>query len=190
MIVKAIGIAIKLTFDGSNQNVYFQTWIFTMVGISCIITSLNHLNMALDTLNTTVVSPIYYALFALFTILAGAIMFKDYLGQSMSSIASELCGFIIVLSGTTVSHYTRIPDPPVNTDVYSPLSPKLYQHYKHNEEHFWRIQQQHKNQMQNLFDEGLYFVFLLKDQEWNLWCRTVCSVGTGNSVAVAELRRR
>ncbi|XP_050915031.1 uncharacterized protein LOC127129986 [Lathyrus oleraceus] len=90
--------------------------------------------MALDTLNTTVVSPIYYALFTLFTILAGAIMFKDYSGQSMSSIASELCGFITVLSGTTVLHCTRIPDPPVSTDVYSPLSPKLYQHYKHNEE--------------------------------------------------------
>lgn len=173
MIVKAMGIAIKLTFDGSNQNIYFQTWIFTMVGISCIITSLNHLNMALDTLNTTVVSPIYYALFTLFTILVGAIMFKDYSGQSMSSIASELCGFITVLSGTTVLHCTRIPDPPASIDVYSPLSPKLYQHYKHNEEQFWRIQQQHKNQMQNLFDEGLYSVFLLKDQEWNLWCRVV-----------------
>ncbi|KAI5425649.1 hypothetical protein KIW84_031460 [Lathyrus oleraceus] len=46
---------------------------------------------------------------------------KDYSGQSMSSIASELCGFITVLSGTTVLHCTRIPDPPVSTDVYSPL---------------------------------------------------------------------
>lgn len=63
MSVKAIGIAIKLTFDGSNQFIYFQTWIFTMVSISCIITSLIYLNMALDTFNTTVVSPIYYALF-------------------------------------------------------------------------------------------------------------------------------
>ncbi|KAI5419088.1 hypothetical protein KIW84_043327 [Lathyrus oleraceus] len=141
--------------------------------------------MALDTLNTTVVSPIYYALFTLFTILAGAIMFKDYSGQSMSSIASELCGFITVLSGTTVLHCTRIPDPPVSTDVYSPLSPKLYQHYKHNEEQFWRIQQQHKNQMQNLFDKGLYSVFLLKDQEWNLWCRTV--VVSWNSISTEHV---
>lgn len=45
----------------------------------------NHLNMAWDILNTTVVSPIYFALFTLFTILAGAIMSKDYSGQSMSS---------------------------------------------------------------------------------------------------------
>lgn len=134
MSVKAIGIAIKLTLDGANQFVYFQTWIFTLVAISCIITSLNYLNMALDTFNTAVVSPIYYALFTSFTILASAIMFKDYSGQSISSIASELCGFITVLSGTTVLHSTRVPDPPVSTDVYSPLSPKVSWYIQGNSE--------------------------------------------------------
>jgi multidrug transporter EmrE-like cation transporter len=72
-------------------------------------------NQALDTFNTAVVSPIYYALFTSFTILASAIMFKDYSGQSISSIASELCGFITVLSGTTVLHSTRVPDFPIST---------------------------------------------------------------------------
>jgi hypothetical protein len=51
MSVKAIGIAIKLTLDGANQFVYFQTWIFTMVAVSCIITSLNYLNMVSITLS-------------------------------------------------------------------------------------------------------------------------------------------
>ncbi|XP_016171735.1 probable magnesium transporter NIPA6 isoform X2 [Arachis ipaensis] len=94
MSVKAIGIAIKLTLEGANQLVYYQTWIFLMVAVSCIITQLNYLNM-------------------------------DYSGQSISSIASELCGFITVLSGTVVLHSTREPDPPVSTDLYSPLSPKV-----------------------------------------------------------------
>jgi hypothetical protein len=115
---------------------------------------------ALDTFNTAVVSPIYYAGFTSFTILASAIMFKvllcahahgkrerecvrdpwlcfcvcvcvggggfskehfltlpisslkDYSGQSASSIASELCGFLTVLSGTAVLHSTREPDSP------------------------------------------------------------------------------
>ncbi|RDY00721.1 putative magnesium transporter NIPA6, partial [Mucuna pruriens] len=125
MSIKAIGIAIKLTIEGADQFVHFQAWIFTMVAISCMVTQLNYLNMALDTFNTALVSPIYYALFTSFTILASAIMFKDYSGQSVSSIASELCGFITVLSGTTVLHSTREPDPPVNTDLYSPLSPKV-----------------------------------------------------------------
>ncbi|KAF8023000.1 hypothetical protein BT93_F0495 [Corymbia citriodora subsp. variegata] len=123
--IKAIGIAIKLTLEGTDQIVYFQTWIFAMVAVTCIITQLNYLNMALDIFNTAVVSPIYYAMFTSFTILASAIMFQDYSGQSASSIASELCGFITVLSGTAVLHSTRESDPPPITDLYTPLSPKV-----------------------------------------------------------------
>ncbi|ONK73190.1 uncharacterized protein A4U43_C04F28210 [Asparagus officinalis] len=129
MSIKAVGIAIKLTIEGFNQAGYIQTWVFAMVSVSCIITQLIYLNKALDTFNTAVVSPIYYAMFTSLTILASAIMFKDWSGQSASSIASEICGFITILSGTTVLHSTREPDPPPNTD-YTPLSPKI----------FWRIQ--------------------------------------------------
>ncbi|KAJ6292126.1 hypothetical protein OIU76_024103 [Salix suchowensis] len=116
MSIKAIGIAIKLSLEGTNQAKYFQTWIFAMVAITCIITQLNYLNMALDTFNTAIVSPIYYAGFTSFTILASAIMFKDYSGQSASSIVSELCGFVTVLSGTFILHSTREPDPPTLTE--------------------------------------------------------------------------
>ncbi|XP_010256296.1 PREDICTED: probable magnesium transporter NIPA6 isoform X2 [Nelumbo nucifera] len=130
MSIKAIGIAIKLTIEGTNQAGYFQTWVFAMVAVTCIITQLNYLNMALDTFNTAVVSPIYYAMFTSLTILASAIMFKDWSGQSASNIVSVLCGFITVLSGTAVLHSTREPDAPPVTDLYSPLSPKLS----------WRIQ--------------------------------------------------
>lgn len=44
MSIKAVGIAIKLTIEGTNQAGYFQTWIFAMVAISCIVTQLNYLN--------------------------------------------------------------------------------------------------------------------------------------------------
>ncbi|KAJ6858042.1 magnesium transporter NIPA6 [Populus alba x Populus x berolinensis] len=136
MSIKAIGIAIKLTLEGTNQAKYFQTWIFAMVAITCIITQLNYLNMALDTFNTAVVSPIYYAGFTSFTILASAIMFKDYSGQSASTIASELCGFVTVLSGTFVLHSTREPDPPILTDLYTPLSPKVSWYIQSSGEHW------------------------------------------------------
>ncbi|KAK9732951.1 hypothetical protein RND81_04G033800 [Saponaria officinalis] len=131
MSVKAVGIAIKLTLDGANQFKYFQAWVFGMVSVTCIIIQLNYLNMALDTFNTAVVSPIYYALFTSFTILASAIMFQDYYGQSASDIASELCGFITVLSGTTILHSTRDPDQPI-TDLYTPLSPRVSWHLPSN----------------------------------------------------------
>lgn len=44
---------------------FFFIWLLILV-----------LLQALDTFNTTVVSPIYYAMFTSFTILASAIMFK------------------------------------------------------------------------------------------------------------------
>ncbi|KAJ4963111.1 hypothetical protein NE237_023050 [Protea cynaroides] len=105
--IKATGIAIKLTLEGMNQIAYPQTWFFLAVAVICIITQLNYLNKALDTFNTTVVSPIYYVMFSTLTIIASAIMFKDWSGQNVSSIASELCGFITVLSGTIILHSTK-----------------------------------------------------------------------------------
>ena len=44
MSIKAIGIAIKLTMEGLSQVAHFQTWVFVMVAISCIIVQLNYLN--------------------------------------------------------------------------------------------------------------------------------------------------
>lgn len=137
MSIKAVGIAIELTLEGTNQFKYFQAWVFLMVSVTCIMTQLNYLNMALDTFNTAVVSPIYYALFTSFTILASVIMFKDWSGLSASSIVSELCGFITVLSGTAILHSTREPDPPFITDLYTPLSPKVSWHIQGNGE-IWK----------------------------------------------------
>jgi magnesium transporter len=104
MSIKAVGIAIKLTIEGLNQAGHFQTWLFATVSVACIIIQLVYLNkvqplllyyilsvivlyvylhlhailnfQALDTFNTAVVSPIYYAMFTSLTILASAIMFK------------------------------------------------------------------------------------------------------------------
>lgn len=112
--IKAIGIAIKLTMEGISQVAYPQTWLFATVAVVCVITQLNYLNKALDTFNTAIVSPIYYVMFTTLTIVASVIMFKDWSGQNASSIASELCGFITVLSGTIILHSTReqeVPSP-------------------------------------------------------------------------------
>ncbi|MBA0655275.1 hypothetical protein Goklo_007775 [Gossypium klotzschianum] len=115
--IKAIGIAIKFTLDGINQMAYPQTWFFLTVAAICVITQLNYLNKALDTFNAAIVSPVYYVMFTTLTIIASVIMFKDWSGQNVSSIASEICGFITVLSGTIILHATREqePPPPVGT---------------------------------------------------------------------------
>jgi lysylphosphatidylglycerol synthetase-like protein (DUF2156 family) len=107
MSVKALGIALKLTFQGQNQLIYPQTSVFAMVVVTCVLTQMNYLNKALDTFNTAVVSPIYYVMFTSLTILASAIMFKDWDQQSASQIITELCGFVTILSGTFLLHATK-----------------------------------------------------------------------------------
>lgn len=44
MSVKALGTSLKLTFEGSNQLVYTETWFFMLVVLTCVITQMNYLN--------------------------------------------------------------------------------------------------------------------------------------------------
>ncbi|PIA47231.1 hypothetical protein AQUCO_01400131v1 [Aquilegia coerulea] len=107
MSVKALGIALKLTFSGTNQLIYPQTWAFALVVLTCVLTQMNYLNKALDTFNTAVVSPIYYVMFTTLTILASVIMFKDWDRQNPTQIVTEMCGFVTILSGTFLLHKTK-----------------------------------------------------------------------------------
>ncbi|KAM0947060.1 putative magnesium transporter NIPA [Dioscorea sansibarensis] len=95
MSVKALGIALKLTFSGSNQFLYAQTWFFAFV------------LSALDIFNTAVVSPVYYVMFTILTILASMIMFKDWSSQDSMEIATEICGLLTIISGTYLLHKTK-----------------------------------------------------------------------------------
>lgn len=107
MSVQALGIALKLTFSGTNQLLYPQTWVFAVVVVTCVLTQMNYLNKALDTFNTAVVSPIYYVMFTSLTIVASVIMFKDWNRQTATQIITELCGFVTILSGTFLLHKTK-----------------------------------------------------------------------------------
>ncbi|KAM3298010.1 hypothetical protein ACQJBY_039796 [Aegilops geniculata] len=105
--IKAVGVAIKLTLDGMNQLAYPHTWLFILVAVICGVSQLNYLNKALDTFDLAMVSPVYYVMFTTLTIVASSIMFKDGAGQSLSSIASECCGLVTILSGTILLHAAK-----------------------------------------------------------------------------------
>ncbi|XVF29035.1 hypothetical protein REPUB_Repub15cG0084700 [Reevesia pubescens] len=107
MGVKAVGIGLKLTFEGMNQFKYYETWVFTIVVVFCCLLQVNYLNKALDTFNTAVISPVYYVMFTTFTIIASMIMFKEWDSQVAADIATELCGFVTILSGTFLLHKTK-----------------------------------------------------------------------------------
>ena len=44
----------------------------------CILIQMNYLNKALDIFNTSLVTPIYYVMFTTLTIIASAILFKEW----------------------------------------------------------------------------------------------------------------
>ncbi|XP_062016112.1 probable magnesium transporter NIPA3 isoform X3 [Rosa rugosa] len=98
MSVKALGTALKLTFEGKNQLIYPETWFFMLVVTTCVITQMNYLN-------------------------------KDWDDQSGGAIISEICGFIVVLSGTILLHSTkefeRSSSFRVNAGSYMSVSPSL-----------------------------------------------------------------
>ncbi|KAG6486713.1 hypothetical protein ZIOFF_055292 [Zingiber officinale] len=86
MSVKAVSIALKLTFSGMNQFVYYQTWFFAATVAFCCVMQINYLNKALDTFNTAVISPVYYVMFTTFTICASMIMFKVWRSISFDKL--------------------------------------------------------------------------------------------------------
>ncbi|XP_021653378.2 probable magnesium transporter NIPA3 isoform X3 [Hevea brasiliensis] len=95
MSVKAVGTALKLTFEGNNQLLYPETWFFMFVVATSVITQMNYLN-------------------------------KDWDDQSMGSIVSEICGFVVVLSGTVLLQTTREFERSSSfRGGYAPLSPTL-----------------------------------------------------------------
>ena len=53
MSVKAIGIAVKLTFAGNNQFTHPSTYVFIIVTAVCIMTQMNYFNKALSQFPTS-----------------------------------------------------------------------------------------------------------------------------------------
>lgn len=54
MAIKGFGVAVKLTFQGSNQFTHPSTYVFGLVVIVCIVMQMNYFNKALDTFSTNV----------------------------------------------------------------------------------------------------------------------------------------
>ncbi|KAH9552709.1 hypothetical protein CY35_09G080000 [Sphagnum magellanicum] len=94
MSVKALGIALKLTFQGQNQLIYPQTSVFAMVVVTCVLTQMNYLNKDWDQQSA---SQIITELCGFVTILSGTFLLhatKD-IGDSSSTMAPELDSTVV-----------------------------------------------------------------------------------------------
>lgn len=59
--------------------------------VACLLTQMNYLNKSLDLFNTAIVSPIYYVMFTLLTIIASVIMFQVGSGASALGRHQAFC---------------------------------------------------------------------------------------------------
>jgi len=113
MAVKGLGVAVKLTFSGSNQFTHPSTYVFGIVVAVCILVQMNYFNKALDTFSTNVVNPMYYVGFSSCTILASLILFQGFYNSSNSNTLSLLCGFVITFLGVHLLNLSRAAEPPL-----------------------------------------------------------------------------
>ncbi|CAN4119546.1 unnamed protein product [Withania somnifera] len=86
MSVRALGIALKLTFSGTNQLLYPQTWVFAVVVATCVFTQMNYLN---KDWNGQTATQIITELCGFVTILSGTFLLhktKDLVEVSSQSV--------------------------------------------------------------------------------------------------------
>ncbi|GAB6027291.1 hypothetical protein CHUAL_001573 [Chamberlinius hualienensis] len=105
MSVKGIGIAIKETFAGvNNEFSNWLTWFFLVSLVLFIVVQMNYLNKALDIFNTSMVTPIYYVFFTTFVITASTILFGEWKRLLWKDILGNVCGFMVIITGIFLLH--------------------------------------------------------------------------------------
>ncbi|KAF2222540.1 magnesium transporter NIPA-domain-containing protein [Elsinoe ampelina] len=105
--VKGLGIALKLTFAGSNQLTHPSTYVFLIVTIVAIMTQMNYFNKALSQFSTNIVNPLYYVTFTTCTLLASFILFQGFNTTDTVNTISLLCGFLVIFSGVYLLNLSR-----------------------------------------------------------------------------------
>ncbi|KAG0040570.1 hypothetical protein BGZ82_001479 [Podila clonocystis] len=109
MASKGFGIALKLTFSGSNQLTHPSTYVFAVLVGVCIVVQMNYFNKALDMFSTNVVMPIYYVMFTTATITASVILFQGFNTTSTVNVVSLFCGFGTIFSGVLLLNNAQHP---------------------------------------------------------------------------------
>lgn len=104
MACKGLSIALKLTLSGNSQLQNPLAWFFAVSVAVCIAVQMNYLNKSLDLFNTSLVTPIYYVMFTMLTIVASAILFHEWQKLTNGDIIGAICGFLTIVCGVFLLH--------------------------------------------------------------------------------------
>lgn len=101
---KGIGIVLKQTLRGDSQLTNPVAWALLFAVLACVMTQMNYLNKALDIFNTSLVTPIYYVMFTTLTIIASAILFREWEVMNSKDTIGAICGFLTIVFGVFLLH--------------------------------------------------------------------------------------
>uniref|UniRef100_A0A8B9W929 NIPA like domain containing 1 n=1 Tax=Bos mutus grunniens TaxID=30521 RepID=A0A8B9W929_BOSMU len=100
--VKGLGIAIELLeWKPAYKHLVF---VLLAVLVLSVATQINYLNKALDTFNTSLVTPIYYVLFTSMVVTCSAILFQEWYGMNAGDVIGTLSGFFTIINGIFLLH--------------------------------------------------------------------------------------
>lgn len=109
--VKGLGIAIKELLGQKPSYKNPLVFILLAVLVLSVTTQINYLNKALDTFNTSLVTPIYYVFFTSMVVTCSAILFQEWYGMKAGDIIGTLSGFFTIINGIFLLHAFK------NTDI-------------------------------------------------------------------------
>ncbi|CAI9158668.1 unnamed protein product [Rangifer tarandus platyrhynchus] len=102
--VKGLGIAVKELLQWRPVYEHPLVFILLAVLVLSVTTQINYLNKALDTFNTSLVTPIYYVLFTSMVVTCSAILFQEWYGMNAGDVIGTLSGFFTIISGIFLLH--------------------------------------------------------------------------------------
>ncbi|KAK2491490.1 hypothetical protein MC885_000540 [Smutsia gigantea] len=109
--VKGLGIAIKELLEWKPVYKHPLVFVLLAVLVLSVTTQINYLNKALDTFNTSLVTPIYYVFFTSMVVTCSAILFQEWYGMKAGDIIGTLSGFFTIINGIFLLHAFK------NTDI-------------------------------------------------------------------------
>ncbi|KAI4572410.1 hypothetical protein MJT46_005478 [Ovis ammon polii x Ovis aries] len=102
--VKGLGIAIKELLEWKPVYKHPLVFVLLAVLVLSVTTQINYLNKALDTFNTSLVTPIYYVLFTSMVVTCSAILFQEWYGMNAGDVIGTLSGFFTIINGIFLLH--------------------------------------------------------------------------------------
>ncbi|KAH8703808.1 magnesium transporter [Talaromyces proteolyticus] len=110
MSVKAFGIAVRLTVEGSNQFANASTYVFLIALVVTTVSQTHYLNKAMSHFPASLVNAIFYVGFTTCTLSASFIFYQGINTDDPTNILSLICGFLLDFMGVAILTLSKNAD--------------------------------------------------------------------------------